>query len=103
MAAQEDKAKHRAHRGATEHTGCCRLIRDHATVSRIDMKPLCSLWLPLCSLCCALSLAGCMVGPNYSKPDAEVPAQFKEAGDWIPAQPSDSLPKGKWWEAFQDP
>jgi NodT family efflux transporter outer membrane factor (OMF) lipoprotein len=44
-----------------------------------------------------------MVGPNYTKPDAEVPAQFKEAGDWVPAQPKDTLPKGKWWEAFQDP
>ena len=44
-----------------------------------------------------------MVGPNYSKPDAEVPAKFKEAGDWVPAQPKDTLPKGKWWEAFEDP
>jgi len=44
-----------------------------------------------------------MVGPNYAKPDAEVPAQFKEAGDWVTAQPKDALPKGKWWEAFQDP
>src|SRR5690349_12418362 len=70
-------------------------------ISRIEMKTPCSLWLPLCALCCALT--GCMVGPNYAKPDAEVPAQFKEAGDWVPAQPKDMLPKGKWWEAFQDP
>jgi outer membrane protein TolC len=44
-----------------------------------------------------------MVGPNYSKPDAEVPPKFKEAGDWVVAQPNDTLPKGKWWEAFEDP
>ena len=44
-----------------------------------------------------------MVGPNYSKPDAEVPPKFKEAGDWVVAQPKDTLPKGKWWEAFEDP
>src|SRR2546430_1996194 len=53
---------------------------------RIDMKSPCS----LCSLCCALALTGCAVGPNYSKPDVEVPAQYKEAGDWVVAQPEDA-------------
>jgi NodT family efflux transporter outer membrane factor (OMF) lipoprotein len=48
-------------------------------------------------------IAGCAIGPNYSKPDTEVPSQYKEAGDWIVAQPKDALPKGKWWEAFNDP
>ena len=48
-------------------------------------------------------LGGCAVGPNYSKPDVEVPAQYKEAGDWVVAQPKDAAPKGKWWEAFNDP
>lgn len=32
-----------------------------------------------------------------------MPAQWKEAGDWVIAQPKDALPKGKWWEAFDDP
>jgi NodT family efflux transporter outer membrane factor (OMF) lipoprotein len=50
-----------------------------------------------------LILTGCAVGPNYSKPDVEVPAQWKEAGDWVVAQPKDAAPKGKWWEAFEDP
>src|SRR6184192_1231248 len=59
---------------------------------------------PLCSLCCALALVtGCAVGPNYSKPDVEVPAQYKEAGDWVVAQPKDAQPKGKWWAGFNDP
>ncbi len=48
-------------------------------------------------------LCSCAVGPDYSKPDVEVPAQWKEAGDWVVAQPKDALPKGKWWEAFDDP
>lgn len=48
-------------------------------------------------------LSSCAIGPNYSKPEAVVPAQWKEAGDWVVAQPKDELPKGKWWEAFQDP
>jgi len=50
-----------------------------------------------------LFIAGCAMGPNYSKPEVEVPAQYKEAGDWVIAQPKDALPKGKWWEAFNDP
>jgi NodT family efflux transporter outer membrane factor (OMF) lipoprotein len=48
-------------------------------------------------------MTGCAVGPNYSKPEVEVPPQWKEAGDWVIAQPKDEMPKGKWWEAFQDP
>jgi NodT family efflux transporter outer membrane factor (OMF) lipoprotein len=51
----------------------------------------------------SLILTGCAIGPNYSKPDVEVPAQWKEAGDWVVAQPKDEVPKGKWWEAFGDP
>jgi len=50
-----------------------------------------------------LVIAGCAIGPNYSKPETEVPAQYKEAGDWIVAQPNDAAPKGKWWAAFNDP
>jgi NodT family efflux transporter outer membrane factor (OMF) lipoprotein len=50
-----------------------------------------------------VTLAGCAVGPNYSKPEVEVPAQWKEAGDWVVAKPKDDAPKGKWWEAFGDP
>ena len=51
----------------------------------------------------AILLAGCAVGPDYHKPDAPVPAAFREAGDWIVAKPNDAAPKGKWWEMFNDP
>jgi NodT family efflux transporter outer membrane factor (OMF) lipoprotein len=50
-----------------------------------------------------VALGGCAIGPNYSKPPVEVPAQWKEAGDWVVAKPKDAAPKGKWWEAFGDP
>src|SRR5581483_7050697 len=30
---------------------------------------------------CAL-LSACAVGPDYKRPDTEVPQQYKEAGDW---------------------
>ncbi len=51
----------------------------------------------------ALVIAGCTVGPDYKKPEVVTPEQFKEAGDWVKANPSDAAPKGKWWEAFHDP
>ncbi len=50
-----------------------------------------------------LFAASCTVGPRYEKPAMEAGAQYKEAGDWVVAKPSDAVPKGKWWEAFNDP
>jgi NodT family efflux transporter outer membrane factor (OMF) lipoprotein len=49
-----------------------------------------------------LLLAGCTVGPNYRRPTAEVPATYKEVGDWKPAQPNDQNIGGNWWDLFQD-
>jgi NodT family efflux transporter outer membrane factor (OMF) lipoprotein len=56
-------------------------------------------------------LAGCSVGPKYTRPSITTPAAYKEnppqsfgqAGIWKPAQPSDQELRGKWWEAFGDP
>ena len=50
-----------------------------------------------------IALAGCAVGPKYNRPTAEVPATYKEAGDWKTAQPNDQNLGGSWWEIFQDP
>ena len=50
-----------------------------------------------------LLLGGCMVGPDYKKPSAPMTAAFKETDGWKLAQPSDHLPKGRWWEIFGDP
>ena len=50
-----------------------------------------------------LAASACMVGPNYQRPEAPQAAAFKEAGDWIVAQPADALPKGRWWAVFNDP
>jgi NodT family efflux transporter outer membrane factor (OMF) lipoprotein len=59
----------------------------------------------------ALFLSACMVGPNYKRPAApttpafkeQPPPDFKEANGWKPAQPNDSMLKGKWWEIYNDP
>ena len=58
-----------------------------------------------------LLLPSCMVGPNYKRPPAPAPPTYKElppanspqASQWAPAQPSDALARGKWWEIYNDP
>ncbi|MGZ5615498.1 MAG: efflux transporter outer membrane subunit [Methylobacter sp.] len=48
-------------------------------------------------------LAACAVGPDYVRPDAPVPKEFKESKGWKQAQPRDTALSGKWWEIFNDP
>jgi NodT family efflux transporter outer membrane factor (OMF) lipoprotein len=63
-------------------------------------------------------LTGCKpVGPNYNRPAYEAPQAYKESGAttilqpppapaggaWQPANPSDGMVRGKWWEIYQDP
>lgn len=50
----------------------------------------------------ATVLAGCMMGPDYVRPPAPATTAYKEAAGWKPAQPQDTAPRGKWWEAFND-
>ena len=48
-------------------------------------------------------LAGCAVGPHYSRPPAPAPPEYKETpANWKQAQPSDQVLRGKWWEIYQD-
>jgi NodT family efflux transporter outer membrane factor (OMF) lipoprotein len=51
----------------------------------------------------AALLAGCSLAPDYAPPVSPAPSAYKEAGDWAPAAPSDSQPKGAWWSVFGDP
>jgi len=48
----------------------------------------------------AALLAGCTVGPNYHRPDVQVPASFR-APQPVPTTPS-SLADLKWFDVFQD-
>ncbi len=50
-----------------------------------------------------LALTGCMVGPNYKRPDAPVPVVFKELAGWKPSQPGDAMDRGAWWSVYDDP
>src|SRR5208282_5119569 len=68
-----------------------------------------SLCLLLAAFC--LLLTSCRVGPEYSRPPAPAPQAYKEmppagspqAAEWAPAQPSDAIVRGKWWEVYNDP
>ncbi len=58
----------------------------------------------------AFVLGGCMVGPDYVAPTAEIAKEdlseehfFRDDGLWKNAAPSESLPKGDWWKIFSDP
>ncbi len=60
--------------------------------------------LRLLPLSLTLLMSGCMVGPDYHRPQVNVPAQWKELPGWTQADPSAAEgPKGEWWTAFQDP
>src|SRR5688572_8614449 len=43
------------------------------------------------------------IGPDYKRPETEIPSAYKSMGTWKVAQPADHLPKGNWWELFGDP
>ncbi|MBQ2722170.1 MAG: efflux transporter outer membrane subunit [Opitutales bacterium] len=58
----------------------------------------------------AFALGGCMVGPDYVAPTAEIAKEdlsekhfFRDEGMWKEAAPAESLPKGDWWKIFSDP
>ena len=52
----------------------------------------------------AFALGGCaLVGPDYLRPAAIVPAHYKEIKGWKVGQPRDDFDKGSWWKVFHDP
>ena len=50
----------------------------------------------------AVVVSACTVGPDYQRPDAPVPAQYKEAG-WKVGEPLDAIDRGAWWSVYKDP
>ena len=54
----------------------------------------------------AAMLTACTVGPDYHRPGALVPAQYKEARPqpgWKLSQPNDAINRGVWWAVYDDP
>jgi outer membrane protein, multidrug efflux system len=57
--------------------------------------------LAACAL--AAALGACSLAPRYEPPPAPSVAEYKEAGDWMPARPADADSRGAWWQAFAEP
>ncbi|MDQ6916805.1 MAG: efflux transporter outer membrane subunit [Pseudomonadota bacterium] len=57
----------------------------------------------VCAVGVAAALLGCTMGPDYVRPIAQSPPEYKEAPPFKPATPRDQEPRGPWWEAFKDP
>jgi NodT family efflux transporter outer membrane factor (OMF) lipoprotein len=53
------------------------------------------------STAAAALLAACSVGPDYHRPDAPVPATYKEG--WKTGEPQDATDRGAWWAVYNDP
>jgi NodT family efflux transporter outer membrane factor (OMF) lipoprotein len=50
-----------------------------------------------------LLLGGCMVGPDYHRPQVTAPPQYKELPGWTMAVPAAPTPNADWWTGFNDP
>jgi NodT family efflux transporter outer membrane factor (OMF) lipoprotein len=50
----------------------------------------------------AIFISGCVVGPNYHRPDAPSAPAWKAEDPWRPGDPRDQIPKGEWWKVFSD-
>lgn len=63
---------------------------------------------PVGALLASLLLAGCSLAPDYRRPEAAIPASYKEApqppagAPWKLAQPADAVERGEWWRVFAD-
>lgn len=60
------------------------------------MRPL------LVSLFTALLISGCMVGPDYKRPSATVPTEFRGVSRDASIAEAASLGDQKWWDVFRD-
>lgn len=56
-----------------------------------------------CLAASCFCLPGCSPGPDYVRPQVDVPAAFKEAGQWKPADGRPSPANETWWKVFADP
>jgi NodT family efflux transporter outer membrane factor (OMF) lipoprotein len=49
-------------------------------------------------------LSACSLAPKYERPELSIPVNYKEAGKWIPANPTyANLDRGPWWRIYRDP
>lgn len=49
-----------------------------------------------------IGLCGCDLAPDYQPPQYVLPADYRGSGPFTIAHPRDALPRGPWWEGFDD-
>lgn len=47
-------------------------------------------------------LSGCVLGPDYQRPDSSVPLEFRHTPGWKVAQPAELSSAVAWWSLYQD-
>lgn len=67
----------------------------------------------LLNICALALLNSCAVGPDYKRPDMELPEHYLVQNNseqnssgkntWVTAAPADALDRGNWWQLFNDP
>ena len=55
------------------------------------------------SLICLSVLSACDLAPDYEPPKIVEPPSYKEAGDWVMANPDIVFKPNSWWVVFGDP
>lgn len=64
---------------------------------------MCAKAIPILFLLSLITLSGCNFAPKYERPYVEIPPDYKEAGEWVLANPKayevDNL---YWWEVYKD-
>lgn len=58
---------------------------------------------PVSLACLVALLCGCTVGPNYKRPNTDVPSTYRTLEPPAAATPTESLGDEKWFDVFQDP
>lgn len=53
-------------------------------------------------LATVVALAGCSLAPAYKVPAVPLAASYRDTRLWQPAQPSDRLPRDRWWRLYHD-
>ena len=48
-------------------------------------------------------LAGCTVGPDYSRPEVPISAAYKHEAGWRSLSSVEAPPSGDWWAIYGDP
>jgi multidrug efflux system outer membrane protein len=59
--------------------------------------------LPAALAAALLGLAGCAAGPDYQRPQVDLPVAWQLDAPWRTGAPADFADKGAWWQAFGDP